>query len=427
MDDLDRRVTRWLEDEAHGEPPAGIVEAVATRIRAPLGRPRPSRAATSRASMSFLVASAAAVIIVAVLGSVLPANVPDQTPGLGIAGASPSGAARTEATPTGPPPTSTATPTPTATPAPHTTRDPNLPTPPRPVHPDVAVPTPGPPSTPPPPPFTPSGAPVASVLERGVRVEMWLSAGEVSHGDMLWGLIRVSNEADRVIHHAPGCAEAVRVIADYSAIFPRGERWTGLEAEAKRFLLDSVSLDRDPLREPFQRADLFERDVDCNVSGVSGGVDRLGPGDVIDHWIGWLVSFERVLELPSGRLVVTASFPHLGSGVRPDHAAEPVMLEAAVSVLGPERDYLGPGELVDAFLGSADIRAWLRAAPNSRWIDPDWSVGEDLARVGIFRRGPGTDRAFATVDIHSGELLDRYLGETSSVEDAPYDSGQGRR
>ena len=267
-------------------------------------------------------------------------------------------------------------------------------------------------------PTPPPGEAVTESLEEGgIRLTVTLDRDRTVFGQRVMATTTVENIGSDSLYwgHSSTCAfpASIQVRPDRPVPIEYGrEDWPGDEGTLKMLTLHPLEADADPvfsfLPEPWLDSDLTHG---CTTDFV---ISEVLPGESLVQRRGWdTLGHFRMPPAPGG-YTVEAAFQYMARGERPsfeeDIDAFSVEVSLAITVDGPEIDYVSPGEAIDAMFSDERFGSFLADAP------PEVRNGRNLHYTGgvwelaIFvteseSEVEATEAIVATVDARSGVVL----------------------
>jgi len=254
----------------------------------------------------------------------------------------------------------------------------------------------------------PSGAPTASTTDRGVRLDLWLSATEAAPGDWIQAIVLATNVGDDTAWVRTGdeCSRRTQtsVEVDLGPTTPMGITQTGLAGYFKDHLLAGGIGDH--FRSP-------DRVLERDPSGIVGTawaectnvhpdllVEPILPGGTRTERFYWQAGRPDpygprggLLPLFPGTVPVTLTWAFAGRGAHPDQERlarwiGPIRVSSAIDLTGD-----GPGvpsypELIDAALADPEFGAWVLEHP----FQQGWVIWHADLRPALYNAYLGRDR-----------------------------------
>ena len=128
-------------------------------------------------------------------------------------------------------------------------------------------------------------------------------------------------------------------------------------------------------------------------------VNQLEAGVVLRMRAAWNGTIGESAPAPVGPAVVTSWFPYIGvAGVVPDDRTESDPIKVAIQTqveppptgsggAAPGQPRLASALAIDAALADPQFAAWVQAAPEATWINPNVALIDGVWHVGLFRFG----------------------------------------
>ena len=193
-----------------------------------------------------------------------------------------------------------------------------------------------------------------------------------------------------------GCNDPVGTFIDVADVFEHGRDWPGLLGRFKALALGLANptdvgyeeVSRLPVPGQIQR-----------VCTAVLRVNQLEPGVLLRMRAAWSGTIGESAPAPIGPAVVTTWFAYIGvAGVVPDDrtVADPIKVAIQTQVEPPPagtggasagKPPLAPALAIDAALGDPQFAAWVQAAPEATWINPNVVHLDGMWHVGLFRFG----------------------------------------
>ncbi|CAN5611582.1 hypothetical protein BH23CHL7_BH23CHL7_07420 [soil metagenome] len=226
-----------------------------------------------------------------------------------------------------------------------------------------------------------AGIPTASAENGGIVVELWLDRQQVHAGDLVFALVRVSNQGELAIDRegnscgtGPARTTVGRSADEVEAAEAEGVQWEGNAAEFKRRVLAGVGMGDGPRQLGiFWDARLAGEPVVCDLSSTS---EPFGPGSIDQLLLAWRAVPAMGAELVPGPATVEATFVELDrlrdrGPLLSVTAAAPIEIVAADGAAAADPQPAEPllPDYVDAALSSPEFIAWLEAVPSEFWRD----------------------------------------------------------
>lgn len=269
---------------------------------------------------------------------------------------------------------------------------------------------------------SPSPVPVTkTTTDRDIRVTLTLEGPPIAAARSFISAT-VENVGSRTIRWAGGgCNDPVSVFIELSPGLDPGRTWPGLLGRFKTLALgDQFGRLTSVGYEAAARLPLpGQIPMYCTADFRWNQLEAGGRGSLRAAWEG---TISDGLPASPGPATVTAYFQYIGvQGVVPDDRmeADPVSVAIDTQVQPPPGGVasgvaaapvpLVPALAIDAALADPEFAAWVKAAPESTWINPEVSLIDGAWHVGLFRFG--------------ANQLERYGGVTL----APDGSVTGRR
>jgi hypothetical protein len=222
----------------------------------------------------------------------------------------------------------------------------------------------------------------ASTEADGIRITLTLDRAQTSFGERVWAEVMIENIGSDVVHwgHSGSCTgpPGVQLATDAPATAYGGE-WPGEAGILKSITVD----DGDTWRfgfAPEQWVD-FEGNWGCTSDLV---MDELGPGERVSGRFAWDTLGVNGMPPPGGRYLAEAGFGYQGRGDVPpdtDPFGHQISVSVSLDVEGPQREYLTPGEAMDALLEDEGFIRLLAENPRTqwnsstlRWVDETWQL-----------------------------------------------------
>ena len=261
----------------------------------------------------------------------------------------------------------------------------------------------------------PSHEPVASAqwvtattTRDDIRVTLTLEGPPVSAARSFVSA-SVENLGSRAVRwQGGGCNDPVGTFIDTADVADEGRAWPGLLGRFKTLALGLANptnvgyeeVSRLPVPGQIPRA--------CTADLR---VNQLEPGVVLRIRAAWSGTTGESAPAPVGPATVTAWFQYIGeAGVVPADRtdADPIKVAIQTQVAPPPAGadassaggrQLAPALAIDAALADPQFAAWVQAAPEATWINPDVSLIEGIWSVGLFRNGPGDQTLYGAVTV----------------------------
>src|SRR4051794_35465434 len=246
---------------------------------------------------------------------------------------------------------------------------------------------------------------VASATHDPIRVTLTLE-GPPRNDATSWASMRVENTGDRAVRWAGGgCGDPGAVYIDMPGAFETGRSdWPGRLGAFKALALGS-----DDPRSPgttnvgyIAESRFGIPDVACPASLR---IESLPAGEDLDLRAAW---DGRILDgvAPVGPATVLAIFSFVGvdGTVNPDsYESIPISAKVATNVVGRSSARpASPGFAIDAALADPQFAAFVEAAPETTWINPDLNRIDGIWKVGLFRFGDGQLTLWAELGVDDG-------------------------
>lgn len=266
-----------------------------------------------------------------------------------------------------------------------------------------------------PPPATPI---TASVEDQGIRLTITLDRESTVYGQRVMATATIENIGSDSLYwgHSGTCVHPAEIMArpDDPNRLERGrEDWPGDEGNLKLVALEGRQGDDDPVygfmpEEWLDREGNFGCTTDLRVS-------ELPAGESLVQQRGWdTLGLHRMPPSP-GSYTVETTFAFMSRGVEPSSEAGvddfSVQVAVPLIVLGPEIDYVSPGEAVDALLSDEGYRRLLTDAPRDLWVQSSLTFLDDRWELVLYLSASDdevepSDALVGTVDARSGIVID---------------------
>ncbi len=268
-------------------------------------------------------------------------------------------------------------------------------------------------------PSVPLARPVTEqVEEEGIRLTVTLDRDRTEFGERIVAETMVENIGSDVVFwgHSSSCVHpvSIRVRPDdpESPSYGR-EDWPGDSGVLKQVMVDKRTTGSDP---EFSFLPAEWLDSDENFACTSDlQVSELAPGESLPQQLGWDTLGHYEMPPPPGSYTVDATF-HFMSRAAPPRGevgtdAFSVHLTVPLAIDGPEVDYLGPGEAVDALLADPAYQAQLADAPLRRWLQSDIEFADGRWETALYFKASATEvepvqALVATIDARTGAVSD---------------------
>ncbi len=248
---------------------------------------------------------------------------------------------------------------------------------------------------------------VATTTRDGVRVTLTLD-GPPRSGELSWATIRIENQGAAGVRWAGGgCGDPGSIFIDVRQAFDPGREWPGLFGRFKTVALGMGGFG-DPTNVGYEDASRIGRNVACPASL---SIEEQAPRAELSMRAGWDGSIQGAAA-PPGPATVTGWFPFIGiAGLAAPNETDtkPITVAIETSVTGDGRAgaVLSPALVIDAALADPQFAAWVQAAPEATWINPELTVIEGVWHVGLFRRDRQTDLYGAVMVDQTGTIVGR--------------------
>lgn len=268
-------------------------------------------------------------------------------------------------------------------------------------------------------PTPPPAAPItATVQEQGIRLTITLDRDQTVYGQRVMATATIENIGADSIYwgHSGTCLHPAEIVArpDDPVPLEHGrDDWPGDEGILKLVSLEGRRGDEDPLygflpEEWLDREGTFGCTTDLRVSELPAG------GSLVQRR-GWDTLAQHGMPPSPGSYTVEATFAFMSRGEEPSFEAGVddflVNVEVPLTVLGPEVDYVSPGEAVDALLSDDGFRRLLADAPRDQWVQSSLTFLDDRWELVLFLSASDLEvepieALVGTVDARSGIVID---------------------
>ena len=244
----------------------------------------------------------------------------------------------------------------------------------------------------------------ASTEADGIRITLALDRMHSSFGERVWADVSVENIGSDVVHwgHSGSCAWPAGVMLTTDAVVPDyGADWPGEAGILKRITVD------DPDVWLFGFAPEAMVDIEGHWGCTADLVpDEILPGARLSHRFAWDTVGMNGMPPPGGRYVAESVFAYQGRGDVPpseEDFGKQISVQVSLDVEEPAREYVTPGEAMDALLGNETFIRLLADNPRTQWnsstlqwVDESWQL--EIAQEAPY--GP----LVATVDAITGSV-----------------------
>jgi hypothetical protein len=276
----------------------------------------------------------------------------------------------------------------------------------------------------------PTGKPTATTIDRGIRLDLWLSSTQAAPGDWVQAIVRATNVGRDTAWVRTGdlCSPGTetRVLVDLLAAMPQGVAQSGRAGAFKALALERGITDH--FRSPvviFGReaaGPLVDVWAECTIEPIPQ-VEPLQPGRTRTERFYWQ-AVERqtygrrgqVRPLFPGTVPVTASWAFAGRGDRPsrdrlERWIPPIKATSAVKLTGD-----GPGtpsipELLDAALTDPEFGAWVAEHP----FEKGWVIWQSHLRAGSYSAYLDRNRYLTPENAPNG-ALELFVGRQTRTD-----------
>jgi hypothetical protein len=276
-------------------------------------------------------------------------------------------------------------------------------------------------------PSPPAGSAVTRVAElNGVRLTVTLDPSRALDGEVVFATTTAENIGTESRYWSMtqegDCDWSTHLVIEPVVPLNRGRVWPSEELQNLKFSLMDIPVDLDGeiilLPDYFVASDrLAGLSNSCYAINRRG--EELGPGEVRTDVLAWRAEGPLGMPLQPGTYLVNATFSAFGG---PDGPS----LSIPIEVVGPDVDYLDPGEAMDVVLSNAEFVDLYRAArarePGFRestfeFIDERWVVTLEIGDQ--FMSAPSDYTLVADVDAITGEIDVSTTDADPAVDMAP--------
>jgi hypothetical protein len=193
-----------------------------------------------------------------------------------------------------------------------------------------------------------------------------------------------------------GCNDPVTTWIDVAGAFEAGRAWPGLLG---RFKITALDDDPNPNQGGYEAESRLTKPGEIPMFCTADlRVNELEAGGVLRMRAAWSGTIGETAPAPAGPAVVTSSFPYIGvAGLVPNDRtdAEPISVRIETTVQPPPAAPasgsaspgpvpLAPALAIDAALADPQFAAWVEAAPEVRWINPNVVLLDGNWHIGLF-------------------------------------------
>ena len=238
-----------------------------------------------------------------------------------------------------------------------------------------------------------------ATTQHDIRVTLTLEGPPVSAARSFMSAT-VENLGTRAVRwQGGGCNDPVGTWIDVTGAFEPGRPWPGLLGRFKTKALDDGP---NPNQGSYEaEARLTEPGEIPIVCTADLRVNQLEAGGVLRIRAAWSGMIGERAPAPAGPAVVTSYFPYIGvAGLVPNDRtdAEPISVRIDTVVQPPPGGStsvggsagpvpLAPSLAIDAALADPQFAAWVKAAPEARWINPSVVLLDGNWHIGLFVTG----------------------------------------
>jgi hypothetical protein len=267
-------------------------------------------------------------------------------------------------------------------------------------------------------PTPPPAEPItASVEEEGIRLTITLDRDTTVFETRVYATAEITNIGEGSVFwgHSGTCAFPASIHArpDGSEPLPYGrDDWRGDDGVLKDVTLYDVVDGGEPaygfgLEEWLDSEGMFGCTTDLRIS-------ELPAGETLTHRVAWDTVGPYGMPPAPGAYTVDGVFAFMSRGAYPEGDADldefSVSTTLSLAVLGPERDWISPGEAFDAVLSDEMYRSYLANVPRTRWTQSDISFQGDRwvtsLHFGRSEAGEEQNALVGVVDARTGTVLE---------------------
>jgi hypothetical protein len=200
-----------------------------------------------------------------------------------------------------------------------------------------------------------------------------------------WVSVVIENTADRGVRWAGGgCGDPGGTFIDATGLFDPGRSdWPGRLGSFKR-----LAVGLQPMNVGYVPESRFGHDNLACTADLR--IETLPVGQVLRYRAGWDGRMNDN-PTPPGPATVTAMFPFIGlAGLVPADRYEttPVSATVRTTIEGAQvGSGLAPAVAIDDALADPAFAAFVQAAPEATWINPDIALIDGVWHIGLFRQG----------------------------------------
>jgi hypothetical protein len=208
-----------------------------------------------------------------------------------------------------------------------------------------------------------------------------------------------------------GCNDPVGTWIDVTGAFEPSRDWPGLLGRFKSKALDDGP---NPNQGSYEAESRLTEPGEIPIACTADlRVNQVEPGGVLRLRAAWSGMIGEKAPAPTGPAVVTASFPYIGvAGLVPNDRTDAESISVTIDTVvqpppaastsgggsaGPVP--LAPSLAIDAALADRQFAAWVKGAPEARWINPHVVLLDGSWHIGLFVTGADQLETFGEVTV----------------------------
>jgi hypothetical protein len=261
---------------------------------------------------------------------------------------------------------------------------------------------------------SPSSSPppvIKATTRHDIRVTLTLEGPPVSAARSFISAT-VENLGTRAVRwRGGGCDDPVGTWIDVTGAFEPGRDWPGLLGQFKTRALDDGP---NPNQGSYEAESRLTKPGEIPMFCTADlRVNQLEAGGVLRMRGAWSGMIGDSAPAPAGPAVVTSYFPYIGvAGLVPDDRTDAESIAVRIDTVvqpppggstsgggsaGPVP--LAPSLAIDAALADPQFAAWVKVAPEARWINPNVVLLDGSWHIGLFVTGSNQLEALGEVTV----------------------------